>query len=415
MRRGVKRTSERIPSSPLPQAVLKQEPQQVFSETGTPSHAHITEHLLETKRQQVYAEYQRLCQTKGWSLAEEVATCEKAFASSCRTAHAMLFCTESAALQVLLEALALSSYDRLYLPENLAYPLYFVASKTPARIHAVAVDPVNRGIDLESLASMLHKHATRGRDIIIVSHIAGSCFPLADLEQLICAPNTVIIEDATEAFGAKEPTGSPLGSSHHSMATLWGFSPGAFLDAGGGGAITTQDKQLDALLRASCPYGKAGSSQTSACQHEGRFSLSLPQMALLHAQLQTAHIQDALKARQDAVTRYMAALQEAFLGIPKDRQPQLAPSLADPHAAPSALLLRVDCVQLGARKERIIALFHKAGLSADFGTTWDGKKKEEERPLFSCFTSLRIALKLSLSHIELLHLFKALREILLHP
>lgn len=421
------RTPEhRPPPPPPPSSISSPLHLPPSPEVTSSSNTHALEHLLEAKRQQFYTEYTELCAMQGWDAAKELAACEKALAAHCGAAHAVLFCTESAALQVLLEALTLTCYDRLYLPENLGLPLYAATVRTPATVHAVAIDPVSRGMDLTSLSTLLRKHPTRGRDVIIVSHVAGGVFPLYELEQLICDPTTVVIEDATEAFGAKEPSGLLIGNGQRNIATLLGFSSGSLLDVGGGGGVTTRDKQLEKTLRSLRQSGSQnkesaneGRGLKGACQLD-RFVLSSPQTALLHAQLHNsaASCHELLTLRQSTLTRYMTALQEAFLGMPKDRQPQLAESLSDPHAAPSSLLLRIDCVQLGTRKERILHLFHKAGLAADWGYSWHVKKgvengHEEERPP-SCFTSLRLALNPSCSPFELLHLFRAFRDVLTH-
>lgn len=424
-----------------------QEPvrEQVALETP-PSHTHAPEHLLDAKSQQWHEQYKQLIAHSVWDAALATAACEKALADYCGVPHALLFCTESAAFQVLLEALSLSCYDRLYLPANLAPALYATASKTLASVHTLAIEPVNRRIDVTVLSSLLHKRTTRGRDVIVVSHAAGGAFPLYDVEQWICDPNTVVIEDATEALGAKEQSGSPIGSGYHTSATLLGFSPGSLLDVGGGGAITTRDPQLEKRLRALRQSGEMAGEVVSeekecdkcdrqAAQDIGRFSLSVPQTALLHAQLQpsatsttsTTPIGDLVKARQDLVKRYMAALQEAFVDVSKDCEPKLVESLSDPHAAPSALLLRIDCIQMEMRKERILHVFHKAGFAADFGSVWHdrqghgrghGREKvlheeeRSERPL-SCFTSLRIDLQPHRTHVELVHLFRAFRDALM--
>lgn len=360
------------------------------------------QHLLEAKRQRFYLEYQELRASLNWSLTGELASAEKLFAEYCGVPHALLFSTETAALQTLLDALSIASCDRIYFSENLASPLYAVLAKTPAVVHPVAVEPVTRRLDLNYLSAILCKRFTRGRDIIIVSHPCGGVFPLNELEQLICDPATLLIEDATEALGAKELSGNFIGSSHHSTATLFGFASGSLLDIGGGGALTLRDEALEKKIRRLC-YGEN--------------QINFAQSALIHAQLdQSANpLRDLLKRRQETLTRYIAALQEAFSGVSKDRQPQIAESLIDPHAAPSSLLLRIDCVQLGLRKERILQLFQKALLAADWGIPLPLQKSEkvnEEQRSSSCFTSLRIGLDINRSQSELCSLFRQLRDIL---
>lgn len=387
MKRQLKQTVETTPAR-----ILEPPP-----ESAMPNHAHPLVEVLEAKRQQFYEQYAQLLAVKGWNASHELSACEKALALYLGVSHALLFCTEAAAFQLLLEALALSCYDRLYLPENFAHHLYSVAVKAPATVHLVSLEPVSRRMDLTSLTTVLRPRTTRGRDVIIVSHVAGGVFPVDELEQRICNPETIIIEDATEAFGAKELSGTLVGSSHRSRATLCGFSAGSSLDVGGAGAITTRDGQLEKWLH----------------EQQERFALSFPQTALLSHSFKNAP--QLLQARRDLLTRYLTALREAFHGLPKDREPCLAESLLDEHAAPSALLLRVDCVHLGTRKERIVALFSKAGLSADWGSSSQEKKEveqEEEARPSSCFTSLRLKLDPSFSQSELVAVFRSLRDVL---
>lgn len=400
-------TKPSVNTSPAPAATIVPKdltpPSSAITEEALASNRRALQHLLEAKRQQFYADYRELCAVLNWSPAEELASSEKLLAEYCGAPHAFLFSTEGAALQTLLEALSISCHDRIYFSENLAYPLYATLTKTSATLQPIAVEPVSRRMDLNSLSAGLRKQATRGRDVILVSHPSGGVFPLGELEQLICDPATLIIEDATEALGAKELSGNFIGSSHHSTATLFSFSSGSLLDVGGGGGLTLRDAALEKKIRALC---------------HGESQIGLAQTALVHAQLDHAasSIRDLLKRRQEALTSYLAALQEAFAGVSKDRQPQVAESLLDPHAAPSSLLLRIDCVQLGARKERIVYLFQKANFLADWGMPVPFKKgekvSEEHRPS-SCFTSLRLSLDLRSSQSELANLFREFRDLLM--
>lgn len=349
-------------------------------------HANHLEAEVAAKREQFYAQYEQMRAVKGWNAGYELNACEKALEAHLGAAHALLFCTEAASFQVLLEALELKASDCLYLPENIAHHLYEVAAKMTTAIHLIDVEPVSRKVDLASLSTKLRSHPTRGRDVIVVSHVAGGVFPVDELEQLICDPDTIIIEDATEAFGAKDPAEALIGSSHRSTATLCGFSDGRLAGGSGAGAVTTRDGQLAKRLRTG----------------QARFALSFPQAALLLQGL--THVSHLLQSRKDLLARYLIALREAFHGTSKDREPRLAESLLEIGAAPSALLLRVDCVQLGMRQERIVSLFAKAGLKADWGQAL-------LRPS-SCFTSLRVELDPSFNQNDLINLFRAFRDVL---
>lgn len=227
------------------------------------------EHELQAKQAQFYDQYQHLKHST--SAPEALKACEKALSTYLGSVHALLFCSEAACLQMLLEAFKLLKFDRVYVSEYVSASLHTVIKNTPAQQYVVSAHPVSRQMDLEALAPLLRRRTTRGRDVIIVSHAAGSVFDVDALEQLIEDPNTIIIEDATESFGALDRAGKRVGSSHLSDATVFGFSKGSLIDVDGAGAIATSSQKLEKALR--------------SLQQDGRFLPSLAQTLLLQEAL----------------------------------------------------------------------------------------------------------------------------------
>jgi perosamine synthetase len=105
------------------------------------------------------------------------------------------------------------------------------------------VNPLTGNIDVSSLKAAIASHDIKA---LIVVHLAG--YP-CDMDEIndICRENNIkVIEDCAHAFGAHYK-GSPVGSGQN--ICCWSFQAVKNLPLGDGGAVTTQDLDLDILMR----------------------------------------------------------------------------------------------------------------------------------------------------------------------
>lgn len=175
---------------------------------------------------------------------------EKKVSAYCRCTYAVAISSGTAALEACFWAAGVSQHDRI-----LSSPITFVASVGPAvRMGAkpvyIDIDPLTAQIDLEALKTQINQPSSRGRNIVVPMHYAGSCVDMRKLSQQIARTDTVVIEDAAHAFGACYPSGEKVGSCAHSDMTILSLHPAKTITTGEGGVITTNSAALYERLRA---------------------------------------------------------------------------------------------------------------------------------------------------------------------
>ena len=77
------------------------------------------------------------------------------------------------------------------------------------------------------------------------------------LEQLVCEPDAVVIEDAAHAFGGCYADGSQVGCCAYSQMTVLSFHPAKQMTTGEGGMVTTNDRALWSRLWSLKDHGKS--------------------------------------------------------------------------------------------------------------------------------------------------------------
>ena len=93
------------------------------------------------------------------------------------------------------------------------------------------------GLDLDNLQKTLRE----GAAAIIVPHSYGHVAPMQEIARLCSAAGAFLIEDAAPALGST-PDGAPAGS--HGDCSVLSFGYAKIVDAGGGGALLTDDPAL---------------------------------------------------------------------------------------------------------------------------------------------------------------------------
>ncbi len=179
---------------------------------------------------------------------EPVEQFERAIAEYCGAEHAVAFTNGTAALQASYWALEISCHDRI-----VASPNSFVASiiglQGGAQVEFPDIDRSTGGITLKTAEPFLNRAKTRGRTFLVPVHFAGIACDMQEIEQEICDPEMVIIEDAAHAIGSSYPSGEKVGSCAYSDLTIFSFHPVKTITTGEGGMVTTNDAKLAERLR----------------------------------------------------------------------------------------------------------------------------------------------------------------------
>ena len=222
-------------------------------------------------------------------LGDSVAQFERDFAAYCGTRHAVAVSSGTAALHLALVASDIGPGD-----EVITVPMTFVAT-TAAVLYAgatpvfVDIDPVTGTMDPGAIEAAI---TPRTRAILPV-HLHGR---LADMEAI--APiarrhGLVLIEDAAQAHGA-ERDGTRAGAFGDMGA--FSFYPGKNLGAcGEGGAVTTNDDSLAAILRCLRDWGQEG--KYNHVRHGFNYRMDGVQGAVLGVKLPQIDLWNAARRR----------------------------------------------------------------------------------------------------------------------
>lgn len=184
---------------------------------------------------------------------------EKAISAYCGVQYAVSFNSGTSALIAACHVAKLSKNDRF-----LTTPNSFVASTGAAYLKGTIptfldIDRSSGNLDLQQLEANINLPLSRGRTVVLPVHFAGIPVDMEAIDQMICNPDTLIIEDAAHALGASYPTGQKVGSCAWSTLTVLSFHPAKNLTTGEGGMVLTNDA---ALYQDLCRFRNNGIEKT---------------------------------------------------------------------------------------------------------------------------------------------------------
>lgn len=204
-----------------------------------------------TIRREVAAAVERVFDSQGFILGDEVSTLEHEIAAYCGVPHAIGCASGTDALILALMALDIGPGD-----EVITVPFSFFATascitRVGARPVFVDILPDTFNMDPAALARVLRAHP-KARAILPV-HLFGACADMDPILELAARHGIPVVEDAAQAIGA-EYKGRKAGS----LGTLGCFSFFPSKNLGGcgdGGMITTSDMRLAERLKSLRVHG----------------------------------------------------------------------------------------------------------------------------------------------------------------
>jgi dTDP-4-amino-4,6-dideoxygalactose transaminase len=227
---------------PLPEAM-----QALASVLAADYKVTIGEGHLERQYQEIAGEVQQaiaaVLPTGKYTLGPNLKRFEQEFAAYCEAGHCIGISSGTAALHLALEALGVGPGDEVITVANTYIATALGISYTGATPVFVDVDPKTFNMTAELAAAKITK---RTRALLPV-HLYGH---VADMDPLMTLAQThglKVLEDASHAHGARYK-GRRAGSLGHIAA--FSFYPAKNIGAyGDGGAITTDDPDLDEKVR----------------------------------------------------------------------------------------------------------------------------------------------------------------------
>jgi len=231
------------------------------------------------------------------SLGPKLVEFEQAFATYCRTKHAVACSSGTAGLHLLIRAMGIGPGD-----EVITTPFSFVASANcvmleGARPVFVDIDPSTWNIRPDMIEAAV---TPRTRAILPVD-VFGQPAEMDPIREVARRRGLRVIEDSCEALGSRyrsRPAGS-LGD-----AGAFGFYPNKQITTGEGGMIVTDDAELAALCRSLRNQGRDTSGGWLAHQRLGyNYRLSDINCALGLVQLRRIDEMIAVRKRIEALYR----------------------------------------------------------------------------------------------------------------
>jgi dTDP-4-amino-4,6-dideoxygalactose transaminase len=248
--------------------------------------------------------------TRGdYILGADVDRFEQEFAAYCGTRHAVGVDSGTSALELALRAHNIGAGDEVITVANTFVATAFAISHAGASPVLVDADPVSYTLDPSQLAAAV---TSRTRAIMPV-HLYGQPADMAAVRAVAEAHDLVVIEDASQAHGAREH-GRRTGSLGHTAA--FSLYPAKNLGGqGDGGIVVTDDELVAERLRLLRNYGEIHKYRSEVVGYNRR--LDTLQAAMLRVKL--PYLDGWNEARRAHARRYDALLAPLPVGRPRVR------------------------------------------------------------------------------------------------
>lgn len=183
----------------------------------------------------------------------KVAEFENDLKDYCNVKYAKAVSNGTTALHLAYLAIGVRQGDIVWTSPNTFVATANAALYCGAEVDFVDIDAKTYNMSIESLEEKLIQAKIDDKlpKLVVPVHFSGQSCEMKDIWKLSKEYGFKVIEDASHALGG-EYLGQKVGSCQYSHMALFSFHPVKMITTGEGGAITTNDKDLDdrvALLR----------------------------------------------------------------------------------------------------------------------------------------------------------------------
>jgi perosamine synthetase len=266
---------------------------------------------------------------------------ESALAAAVGTAHAAVVSSGTAALHLALLALDVGAGDEVIVPAYTFPATANVVELCGARAVLVDIDSHTFNVDPAAVAAAV---TPRTRALFVV-HLFGRPAEWEALQTAV-PQEVALVEDAAGALGAHY-RGSPCGAL--GVAACLSFHPRKIVTTGEGGAVTTDEAALDAVVRRLRHHGWATPGEMPA----PGFNYRLPDLLCALGTPQVARLEELLQARERVAGWYEDRL-ESLVETPRAAE-------GDRHGW-QAYVVQLD------RRDEALAGLRAQGIEAQIGT-----------------------------------------------
>ncbi|MFL5735302.1 MAG: DegT/DnrJ/EryC1/StrS family aminotransferase [Chloroflexia bacterium] len=201
-------------------------------------------------KDEVNAAIQQVLTRADFILGRDVTLFEEEFAAYCEAEYAVGVDSGTSALELCLRAFGIGPGDEVITAANTFIATALAISYTGAAPVLVDANADNYTIDV----TLLEAAITSRTKAILPVHLCGQPADMDPILEIARKYELVVIEDACQAHGARYK-GKRAGSLGHAAA--FSFYPGKNLGAyGDGGAVVTNDEQVNRSIRMLRDYGQ---------------------------------------------------------------------------------------------------------------------------------------------------------------
>lgn len=248
----------------------------------------------------------------GWYIqGQEVKAFEEEFAIYCGTEHCIGVANGLDALTLTLRAWKelgkLQDGDEVIVPSNTYIASILAITENNLKPVLVEPDIITYNIDTAKISEAI----TVNTKVILAVHLYGQIAPMPEIMKIAEQYSLLVLEDSAQSHGASIE-GRKSGSWGH--ASGFSFYPGKNLGAlGDAGAVTTNDDELAATIRA---LGNYGSVKKYENLYQGINSrLDEMQAAILRIKLK--YLDDETQRRREIAKAYIAGINNPKIDLPK--------------------------------------------------------------------------------------------------
>jgi len=175
---------------------------------------------------------------------------EENIASYCGVKYAKTATNGTAALHLAYLAIGLKKNDIVWTSPNTFVATANAALYCGATVDFVDIDIETYNISIEALRAKLvqAKKENKLPKLVVPVHFAGQSCEMKDIWDLSKEYGFKVIEDASHALGG-EYLDKKVGNCEYSHMATFSFHPVKMITTGEGGAITTNDKDLDEKIK----------------------------------------------------------------------------------------------------------------------------------------------------------------------
>jgi dTDP-4-amino-4,6-dideoxygalactose transaminase len=191
----------------------------------------------------------RVLDSGQYVLGNELEAFEREYAEFCGAQFCVGVANGLDAIHLGLLALGVGAGDEVIVPSNTYIATWLAIAQCGATI--VPVEPNSETFNIDPL--LIEAAITSKTKVILPVHLYGRPADMDSIMQVAKKYDLKVLEDAAQAHGS-EYKGKKIGS--HGDIVAWSFYPGKNLGGyGDGGAITTNDQELEKVIKMLRNYG----------------------------------------------------------------------------------------------------------------------------------------------------------------